>query len=509
MEDNNLVQNESNKKLIIIICALGAGILALVIAIAIVLFSITRHDADNNIDEEEVTVEESVSEEENVVTEEEPEVEEVVEEEPYTLLVCAPSDYMSLRRNPGLNDEDEILKLYGGEYLKWYGEFVTEEDTTFYKVKTKADNTEGWVSSDFTIEVDFDYNPDDLPIVETTNPLYTYDMMVNDINALCSKYPGVLNYNIRGQSNMGQNLYEVILGNPNAPHHVMAQATIHGREYVNTQLVMKLIEYYAQYYETGEYKGISYKDLFDNTAFHIVTMTNPDGVAISQFGYDFVEGTYMEELTYEAYERDRWTMIYQENSNGDMSWIDYYRDDKFNRDSKPEGSRMITYEEYLEQWKCNADGVDLNNNFEADWDNIQLKNDPSYTNFKGYYPVSEPETQMLVDMALSEDFDCYISYHSTGSLLYYDCIGNDDSMSVLEENFATVFNNHLKYKKSNLHNSYNTNLGGFGDWIQLGLKKASITIESGKKPCPLPMQEFPGIWARHRESWAMLAAEYY
>ncbi|MBQ3105206.1 MAG: N-acetylmuramoyl-L-alanine amidase, partial [Lachnospiraceae bacterium] len=50
-------------------------------------------------------------------------------------------------------------------------------------------------------------------------------------------------------------------------------------------------------------------------------------------------------------------------------------------------------------------------------------------------------------------------------------------------------------------------MGGFGDWIQLKLDRPSVTIESGKRPCPLTIEEFPGIWHRHRETWAMLGKQ--
>ena len=70
-------------------------------------------------------------------------------------------------------------------------------------------------------------------------------------------------------------------------------------------------------------------------------------------------------------------------------------------------------------------------------------------------------------------------------------------------------NSKIKYKLSNTTSAYNVNLGGFGDWIQLSKKKPSLTIESGKKPCPVPNEEFSSIWIRHRESWAALCNELY
>ena len=67
----------------------------------------------------------------------------------------------------------------------------------------------------------------------------------------------------------------------------------------------------------------------------------------------------------------------------------------------------------------------------------------------------------------------------------------------------------IGYEPVNTNNAYNVNLGGFGDWVQLVLGKPSVTIETGKKPCPLTLDEFPAIWHRNRESWAKLCQQFY
>ena len=425
------------------------------------------------------------------------------------LFVCTPPEYVILQNGPGKEEENGQTKLYPGTYLKWYGEKETVEKKDYIRVTVKETGEEGWIEFLYAVRVGWDPDTSVLDIVETDDALYTYDMMVNDINTLCNRYPDVLHKNVIGKSVKGRDLYEVILGNPNAKHHVMVQSTIHAREYMNTQLMMKLLEYYAYYYDTGVYGNVRYSELFDNTAFHVVTMVNPDGVTISQFGVDALNDPDISQLVYEAYERDKGTMVYEENTNGDLNWMDYYRDPTFSRELNPNAARIITFEEYQTIWKANANGVDLNNNFDAAWADIDLKWAPSYGSFKGYSAVSEPESKALVDMATRQEYECYLSYHSTGQLIYYDCEGNSESMSNTEEKFAEFMKDHIHHRMSNNKSAYNVNLGGFGDWLQLGLGKPSLTIESGKKPCPLPAWEFQAIWLRHRESWAALANEYY
>ncbi len=425
--------------------------------------------------------------------------------------ICTAPQYVILQRAPGQEeeDEDDQTRLYAGTYLKWYGVEETVDNKRYIQVTVKDTGEEGWIEYLYGVEVKCDPDISGLDIVETDNVLYTYDMMCRDIDALCDRYGDVLHKSIIGSSNTGMNLYEITLGDSDAKHHVMVQASIHGREYMNTQLVMKLLEYYAHFYNYASYNGVKYADLFNNTAFHVVTMANPDGVTISQLGVDALGDPDISDLVYEAYERDKETLVYEENSNGDLTWMDYYKDKSFKREDNPNASRMITYEEYQTIWKANGHGVDLNNNFDAAWDDIDLKWNPSYGSFKGYSAVSEPETKALADMVIRQDYECYLSYHSTGQLIYYDCEGNSETMSDTEKSFAEFMQDRIHHRTSNNKSAYNVNLGGFGDWIQLSLNKPSLTIESGKKPCPLPIGEFAAIWLRHRESWAALAGEFY
>lgn len=88
---------------------------------------------------------------------------------------------------------------------------------------------------------------------------------------------------------------------------------------MTSQLMMKMLEYYAYYYESAEYKDISYEELFDKTAIHVVPMTNPDGVTISQLGVSALNNQEFAKIIYECYERDKETLVYEEDSNGDMN----------------------------------------------------------------------------------------------------------------------------------------------------------------------------------------------
>ncbi|MCR4597012.1 MAG: hypothetical protein K5673_09540 [Lachnospiraceae bacterium] len=534
MPDNGSGSDKSQKILIYILIGVAAVcLLAALVAVGLRVCTIRQDRLDTadvtevpeGADEDDVDTDDAVTDDASITepdqAEEEETEEEEEEEEEYTSLACAPAESMTLRSSYGFDDNDEeddrsdvIRAIYPGTYLKWYGvsETVSDEsgdkEESYYYVKVADTDEEGYVAAKYCVEVTCPYDESDLNTVSIDNALYTYDDMVEDLKKLASDYPDRLSYEVIGKSVDGRDIYAVTLGNPDAEGHVMGQATIHGREYMNTQLMMRLIEYYCYYYDDGTYSDVTYRDLFEKTAFHIVPMANPDGVTISQFGVDGLNDTSLIQGLMDSYDMDKPNLCYEQNSNGDYNWADHYKEPDFDLETS-DNPTEITFEEYLTQWKANAHGVDLNNNFDAGWDGIELKTWRSYGSFKGDSAVSEPETQALVDYAGRYDYLCFMSYHSMGQLIYYDVNGNTAENSARSLELAETFEDHIKYKPVNTNKGYNVNLGGFGDWIQLSLNKPSVTIESGKKPCPLDISEFTAIWLRHRESWAMLAHKFY
>ncbi len=429
--------------------------------------------------------------------------EETEEEGDHRYLICVPAEYISLREQPDQGGA-EIAQLTAGTVVEWIGDHLNEDETDYFRVKVKDSGMEGYVSADYCVEAGFPYDESALDIVHADRAMYTYEDMVEDINALVSKYPDRLSKEIIGTSVDGRDIFALVLGDPDAEKHVMLQAGIHGREYMNSQLVMKMTEYYCAFYDDGLYNGKTYRELFGKTAFHVIPMSNPDGVTISQFGTEKLNNPYLGDFLYSCYEIDRQNLCYEINTNGDYNWSDHYKEDGFVL-AESGNPREITFDEYLTIWKANANGVDINNNFDAGWADIDLKSWPSYGSYKGDGPVSEPETAALRDYAQRHDYECFVSYHSMGQLIYYDVKGNKDSNSERSRGLSELFKSHIKYDTVNTNGAYNVNLGGFGDWVQLSLDKPSVTIESGKKPCPLEIGEFVSIWNRHRESWAMLA----
>lgn len=315
-------------------------------------------------------------------------------------------------------------------------------------------------------------------IVEEMTPtqsmsIYTYGMLQEDIITLCTQYPDIVHFSVLGQSADGRDIYQLTLGNPNAQHAIFIQASIHGREYMTTQLVMRMLAEYASQYHTGDYQGIPYQVLFEQMCFYIVPMSNPDGVSISQFGEAAICNPEKIELIRAAYQRDK--------------------------------KQYKNYAEYLAKWKANVNGVDLNRNFNAGWEGIHQRTMSSSELYKGIIPESEPETQILVTAVKQRNFDCIISYHARGEVVYYDAAGNVPEMSIRSSVLANMASSLNGYKMMNCKTASNVVLGGLGDWAMLIQGIPSITIEIGKGTCPLPQSEFDVIWNNNKEMWGKMA----
>ena len=67
------------------------------------------------------------------------------------------------------------------------------------------------------------------PIVQVSNLKYSYEQMQQDITALKERYPEQMQVNSLGTTADGRDVTEIILGDINAEHHILIQATMHAR----------------------------------------------------------------------------------------------------------------------------------------------------------------------------------------------------------------------------------------------------------------------------------------
>lgn len=301
-------------------------------------------------------------------------------------------------------------------------------------------------------------------IVDTLGEPYTYEEMIEDLELLSLAYPDIVTVTTEGYSADNRAIPAVRFGNPAAEQVVLVQAAIHGREHLTTLLVMEQLETYAKEYDTGAYGGKTYRDIFSEVALVVVPMSNPDGVSISQLGTESIRSEELRALVESFYERD---------------------------------GAGVTREYFYKRYKANANGVDLNRNFAYGWEEFGGANAPAADRYKGVAPGSEPETQVLMALTEREPVAAALSYHATGSVLYWDFGQTGD---IREECLSYVETVHdLTGYRIVYADSEKQDEAGYCEWA-VGIKGIpEVTIEIGTVAAPLPIREFEDVWKRNKE----------
>ena len=206
-------------------------------------------------------------------------------------------------------------------------------------------------------------------------------------------------------------------------------------------------------------------------------MVNPDGVTISQDGVDEISDDNLKSRLEECYQTDL--------ANG-------------------KGSSDIT--QYFRTWKANAEGVDLNRNFDAGWDTYIGASGPSTECYKGTAPASEPESQAVLSVAQNYDLDCCIAYHSYGNLIYWN-YGSQGTVLDADQRLAQCVSDVTGYE---MHSTVqdSTDAAGCSDYFVLNLGIPAVTIENGGSECPMPIEEYQPMYQRNQNLWAAVACLY-
>lgn len=327
------------------------------------------------------------------------------------------------------------------------------------------------------ISVDASGNREAAPIVQVSNLKYSYDQMVSDLEALKQLYPDKIQINTLAVTADGRDVTEVILGNPDALHHILIQASIHAREYMNTVLAMNQIEDYLRYYDQKSYEGYLWSELYRDVCIHVIPMANPDGVMISQEGVEGIDNTDLQNILLGCYEQDCL-----------------------------QGKAVSDRDMYFKTWKANALGVDLNRNFDAGWNEYAGSGYPSTDCYKGENPASEQETKAILSVAEKYDLDCCISYHSYGNLIYWN-YGSEGTALEADKELAECVGKATGYE---LHSTIqdSADSAGCSDYFVLNLGIPAVTIENGGSECPMPIEEYQPMYEKNQNLWPALAYLY-
>lgn len=303
------------------------------------------------------------------------------------------------------------------------------------------------------------YSTKKMNIVSTTTARYTYNQLKKDLKALQAKYPFIMSYSSIGKTADNRDIFEVVIGNPNAKKHIIVQSAMHAREYINSLLTMRQIEAICSNYYTGTYDSRYYSELLDKVCLHVVPMVNPDGVSISQFGADGINDKTLKKNLKAVCKK------YGGNSRN-----------------------------YYTRWKANGRGVDLNWNYPVRFKQANRLTHPSQKNYGGKAPMSENETQAMADLVTKVKPKMVLSYHSTGSIIYWNYLQKGKLQKQCKSLF-TLARSQTKYSSAGAGRLNPC----FGDWVCSVKKIPTITVETGTGECPIKIKEFKTIWKKNAQ----------
>ena len=308
-------------------------------------------------------------------------------------------------------------------------------------------------------------------IVATDSVLYTYDMVMRDIYFLKQRYPDLCEIIKLGTTADGRDIIDVAVGSKTASKDVIIQYSMHAREYINTLLGMKQLEELLKGMQGGaEYNGIPYSTILQDVRLHIIPLMNPDGVTISQLGFDGINS---------------------ETIRADLNKI-WATDNEAGRGD-------VNLAAYTSTWKANALGVDLNRNYDTLWEDAGVggTTEPSSARYPGPFAHSENETVAL--LALEEAVNCsaQIAYHSEGDLIFWN-YGVEGDLYAKDEQLAQVVAATTGYPLESTVTS-NQSTSGCSDYFIRELGVPSITIETGTGDCPIGIDQWDGIWSRNAQ----------
>ena len=344
-------------------------------------------------------------------------------------------------------------------YINGYSYYTIKNGDTLYKIATYFSTT-----VDSIIYANPDIEVENLQIgqqiivpfgsVVPTNISYTSDFMEMNLSALKTIYP-FLEISLIGTSVLGKNIPVVRFGT--GQKEVFYCASTHANEWITTPVLMKFLENLSKSYVNGvNIYGQDPRQLFSDISLYIVPMINPDGV-------DLVTGLI---------------------TPGSRA---YAQTQKISTDFPdilfPSG------------WKANIEGVDLNLQFPAGWEQAkQIKyaqgfDKPAPRDFVGYGPLTAPEAVSLYNFTLQHNFRLMITYHTQGRVIYYKY---QDITPPNSTQIANLFARVSGYSVEEV--PAESSFAGYKDWFVYYYNLPGFTIEVGLGTNPLPISQFASIY---------------
>ena len=248
------------------------------------------------------------------------------------------------------------------------------------------------------------------------------------------------------------------------PNQVLLTAGHHANESITSLLLWRFLEDYCRcLLKNGQLYGFSCRKLFRRSTVHLIPLVNPDGA-------DLTAGMASDEELRQA--RSLWA----------------------SQSQVP----------FLRGWKANLQGVDLNLNYPARWEQAAAIKPafPGPRDYPGGRPLDQPETEALVAYTRRICPDVMAAWHTQGGEIYATDPDGSLRAEELSRMMARVSGYVLAEPPAESSNA------GFRDWFLQEFSGAAFTIEAGRGENPLPLADLPRLYEENLPLIVLLLAKH-
>ena len=269
-------------------------------------------------------------------------------------------------------------------------------------------------------------------VVDPCQP-YTYDIMIDDANALAAIYNGNIDVSIIGHSVEGRDITLIKMGT--GDKKLLLVGSHHAREYISSSFLMNMIDKYMYAAACGASFGeYDVAGLLTQVTVYIVPMLNPDGVNL---------------------------VINGKESAQDVEAV----------------SAMAMLKSTYAEWKANINGVDLNRQYPCYWD-VKTSNTfvPSSEMYKGEDSATEPEVRAMMNLCNNTEFLLAASFHTKGEIIYW---ADSGTVGLIEDAQRIAENLSLSTGYDMVPPSEDPAVygAGFENWFRQEFEKPGFCIE--------------------------------
>lgn len=241
---------------------------------------------------------------------------------------------------------------------------------------------------------------------------------------------------------------------------IFYNASHHANEWITTPVLMTFLEQLCEAYVLKKsISGYDARQLLARCTLHMVPMVNPDGVdlvtgAISPDGLEFLRARRLAE---------------------NYPLIPF-----------PDG------------WKANLNGVDLNLNYPAGWEQARkIKFAQGYTlpgprDYVGRSPLDQAESAAMAAYTQKIQPALTFSYHTQGEVIYWKYL---DLAPAGAEEVGRELSRVSGYTLDLVPTV--SGYAGYKDWFILIYDRPGYTIEAGRGQNPLPLSQFDEIYRKN------------